>query len=115
MSDYRNAVVRDFGYSSKDHNLGTCEEMISNRVPNLLDIHGPSATIHMACSSNLIATHPGCQSLQSGESEMAIFGGVGMIISLDGNMQLNNLRFRNPKINPIRSCQPSAAQFSSCL
>lgn len=97
MSDYRDAVVRDFGHSPKYHILGTCEEMISNRVSHFLDIHGPSATIHTACSSSLVATHPGCQSLQSGESEMAIVGGVGMIISPDGNMQLNNLGFLNPE------------------
>lgn len=38
-----------------------------------------------------------CQSLQSGESEMAIAGGVGMIISPDGNMHLNNLGFLSPE------------------
>lgn len=97
MSDYRDAVVRDFGHSPKYHILGTCEEMISNRVSHFLDIHGPSATIHTACSSSLVATHLSCQSLQSGESEMAICGGVGMIISPDGNMQLNNLGFLNPE------------------
>ena len=97
MSDYRDAVVRDFGPSPKYHILGTCEEMISNRVSHFLDIHGPSATIHTACSSSLVATHLACQSLQSGESEMAIAGGVGMIISPDGNMQLNKLGFLNPE------------------
>lgn len=71
--------------------------MISNRVSHFLDIHGPSATIHTACSSSLVATHLACQSLQSGESEMAIAGGVGMIISPDGNMHLNNLGFLNPE------------------
>nr|B3FWT3.1 RecName: Full=Reducing polyketide synthase hmp8; Short=R-PKS hmp8; AltName: Full=Hypothemycin biosynthesis cluster protein hpm8 [Hypomyces subiculosus]ACD39767.1 reducing polyketide synthase [Hypomyces subiculosus] len=97
MSDYRDAVVRDFGNSPKYHILGTCEEMISNRVSHFLDIHGPSATIHTACSSSLVATHLACQSLQSGESEMAIAGGVGMIITPDGNMHLNNLGFLNPE------------------
>lgn len=28
MSDYRDAVVRDFGHNPKYHILGTCEEMI---------------------------------------------------------------------------------------
>lgn len=84
MSDYRDAVVRDFAQSPKYHILGTCEEMISNRVSHFLDIHGPSATIHSACSSSLVATHLGVQSLRSGESEMALVGGVGMIITPDG-------------------------------
>lgn len=36
-----------------------------------------------------IATHLACQSLQSGESEMATAGGIGTTISPDGNMQFN--------------------------
>ncbi|CAG8971039.1 hypothetical protein HYALB_00005277 [Hymenoscyphus albidus] len=85
MSYYRDAVVRDFGHSPKYHILGTCEEMISNRVSHFLDIHGPSATIHTACSSSLVATHLGCQSLQSGDSEMALVGGVGPFESVRQN------------------------------
>lgn len=97
MSDYRDAVVRDFGNMPKYHILGTSEEMISNRVSHFFDIHGPSATVQTACSSSLVATHLGCQSLRSGESEMAIVGGVGMILSPDGNFQLANLGFLNPE------------------
>jgi acyl transferase domain-containing protein len=97
MSDYRDAVVRDFAHNPKYHILGTSEEMISNRISHFLDIHGPSATIHTACSSSLVVTHLACQSLQSGESEMAIAGGVSMILTPDGTMQLNNLGFLNPE------------------
>jgi len=89
--------VRDFGHSPKYYILGTCEEIISNRVSYFLDIHSPSATIHTACSSSLFATHFDCQSLQSRESEIAIVGGISIIISLDRNMQLNNLGFLNPE------------------
>ncbi|KAF2143954.1 uncharacterized protein K452DRAFT_316749 [Aplosporella prunicola CBS 121167] len=97
MSDYRDGIVRDFGHYPKYHILGISEEMISNRVSHFLDIHGPSATVHTACSSSLVATHLGCQSIKSGESEMAIVGGVGMILSPDANMHLHNLGFLNPE------------------
>ena len=97
ISDYRDAVIQDFRHSPKYHILVTCQEMISNRVSHFLDIHSPSATIHTACSSSLVATHLACQSLRSGELDMAITGGVDMIISPDGNMQLSNLGFLNPE------------------
>lgn len=96
MSDYRDSVVRDSGNYPKYHLLGTTDEMISNRISHFLDIHGPSATIETACSSSHVATHLACQSLQSGESEMAIAGGVGMLLMPESTMQLNNLGFLSP-------------------
>ncbi|TGO17353.1 hypothetical protein BTUL_0018g00200 [Botrytis tulipae] len=50
MSDYRDAAARDFGHNPEYHILRTREEMISNCVPHFLDIHGPSAILHTACS-----------------------------------------------------------------
>ncbi|EPE35574.1 Thiolase-like protein [Glarea lozoyensis ATCC 20868] len=96
MSDYRDGVARDFANFPKYHILGVSDEMISNRISHFLDIHGPSATIQTACSSSLVATHLACQSLRSGESEMALAGGVGLILSTDGTMHLSNLGFLNP-------------------
>ncbi|KAL8660348.1 MAG: hypothetical protein Q9202_006619 [Teloschistes flavicans] len=93
MSDYREALSRDFTHYPKYHLLGTSEEMISNRISHFLDIHGPSATVQTACSSSHVATHLACQSLHSGEADMALAGGVGMILSPDSIMHLNNLGF----------------------
>ncbi|KAK4446921.1 reducing polyketide synthase rads1 [Podospora aff. communis PSN243] len=93
MSDYRDSIVRDFGNYPKYHLLGTSDEMISNRISHFFDIHGPSATIETACSSSHVATHLACQSLQSGESEMALTGGIGMLLVPESTMQLNNLGF----------------------
>jgi acyl transferase domain-containing protein len=93
MADYRDSMSRDFGFAPKYQILGTSEEMVSNRISHFLDIHGPSATIHTACSSSLVATHVACQSIRSGEAEMAIAGGVGIILTPDSSMSLNNLSF----------------------
>lgn len=97
MTDYRDMVSRDFGNATKYHVLGTCEEMLANRISHFLDIHGPSATVQTACSSSLVALHLACQSIRTGEADMAITGGVGMILTPDASMQLNNLSFLNPE------------------
>lgn len=96
-SDYRGAVERDFLHNPKYHLLGTGDEMISNRVSHFFNIHGPSATVQTACSSSLTATHLACQSLRSGESEMAITGGVSLMLTPDFTTHLNNLNFLNPE------------------
>ena len=96
MSDYRDMVVGDFQHFPKYHILGVSDEMISNRISHFLDIHGPSVSVQTACSSSLVSTHIACQSLRSGESDMAIAGGVGLTIGTHGTMHLNNLGFLNP-------------------
>ncbi|KAE8350731.1 phenolpthiocerol synthesis polyketide synthase ppsB [Aspergillus coremiiformis] len=96
MSDYRDGVARDFAQAPKYHILGISDDMISNRISHFLDIHGPSATVQTACSSSLVAAHLACQSLRSGESDMALAGGVGLMISPDSTMHLNNLGFLSP-------------------
>lgn len=110
MSDYRDSVVGDFQHFPKYHILGVSDEMISNRISHFLDIHGPSATVQTACSSSLVATHIACQSLRSGESDMAIAGGVGLTIGTHGTMHLNNLGFLNPA-GHSRSFDENAAGY----
>lgn len=83
VSDYRDSVIRDFMQNPKYHLLGTGEEMISNRISHFLNIHGPSATVATACSSSLMSTHMAVQSIKSGEADMAITGGVGLMLTPD--------------------------------
>ncbi|KAG9769377.1 putative polyketide synthase, partial [Aureobasidium melanogenum] len=96
MSDCRDSVSRDFGNYPKYHILGMSDEMIANRISHFLNIHGPSATVQTACSSSLVSTHIACQGLRSGESDMAIAGGVGLILGTEGTSHLNNLGFLDP-------------------
>lgn len=54
--------------------------MISNRISYSFDLRGPSLTIDTACSSALVAAHYACVSIWSGESDMAIAGGVNVML-----------------------------------
>ncbi|MCW5249582.1 SDR family NAD(P)-dependent oxidoreductase [Streptomyces sp. SHP 1-2] len=53
---------------------------IANRLSYVLDVHGPSMVVDTACSGSLTALHLACRSLLSGESRMAVTGGVNVNI-----------------------------------
>jgi acyl transferase domain-containing protein/acyl carrier protein len=52
----------------------------SGRLSYALGLRGPSLTLDTACSSSLTAVHLAVGSLRSGESELAIAGGVNIIL-----------------------------------
>ncbi|MDQ0059019.1 type I polyketide synthase [Paenibacillus harenae] len=60
---------------------GNAHTMLPNRVSYLMDWHGPSESIDTACSSSLVAVHRAVKSIQSGESELAVAGGVSLMLN----------------------------------
>ncbi len=59
---------------------GTGNCIAANRISYLFDFKGPSLAVDTACSSSLVAIHLACQSLWTGESEMAVAGGVNVLL-----------------------------------
>jgi acyl-CoA synthetase (AMP-forming)/AMP-acid ligase II/3-oxoacyl-(acyl-carrier-protein) synthase/acyl carrier protein len=55
--------------------------MIAARTSHLLDLRGPSLTVDTACSASLVAVHLACESLRRGECEMAVAGGVNVLLT----------------------------------
>jgi acyl transferase domain-containing protein len=75
---------------------GTVHSVIPNRLSYLLDLRGPSISVDTACSSSLVAIHLACQSLRYGESDIALAGGVSLIISEGLMISLSKVGFMAP-------------------
>ncbi|ETR74506.1 MAG: hypothetical protein OMM_00152 [Candidatus Magnetoglobus multicellularis str. Araruama] len=66
------------------------------RISYILGLQGPAMAIDTACSSSLTAIHLACESLQSKESDMAIAGGVHLIMTPEVSLFLSMSRSVSP-------------------
>lgn len=72
----RNAADVDL-YSAS----GNAASVLAGRISHVLGLHGPSITLDTACSSSLVAVHLACAALRAGECDIAIVGGVNVVLS----------------------------------
>lgn len=61
-------------------NTGLALSIAANRISYIFNFTGPSVAVDTACSSSLVACHLACQSLATGESRVALVGGVNAIL-----------------------------------
>jgi acyl transferase domain-containing protein len=78
----------------------------SGRISYIFDFQGPSMTLDTACSSSLVAVHLACQSLWNGESELALAGGVNLILE----PQISIGYSRSKMLSPDARCKFGDAQ-----
>lgn len=57
---------------------GNDKDYAATQLAYRLDLKGPAVSVQTACSSSLVAVHMACQSLLSGECDVAIAGGVSI-------------------------------------
>ncbi|WP_168194822.1 non-ribosomal peptide synthetase [Chromobacterium phragmitis] len=60
--------------------LGASPSILAARIAYLLDLRGPCVTLDTACSASLVAIAQACDSLMLGDSDLALAGGVSVLV-----------------------------------
>ena len=94
--DYGRMQMRDPLAINAYTNTGSFFCIAANRISYVFDFRGPSLAIDTACSGSLVAVHLAMQSLQSGESTLALAGGVNLILAPEATIGFSKLSAMSP-------------------
>ena len=82
-NEYSHAAVRQRSVETIEAHFitGNALNVIAGRVAFALGLEGPAMAVDTACSSSLVAVHQACQALHSGDCDLALAGGVNVLVS----------------------------------
>ncbi len=94
--DYKELQERGDASIEAHQSTGTATAVIANRISHFFDFRGPSIPIDTACSSSLNAIHSAIQSLEYGDCEMALAGGVNLILTPTRHISFSKMGMLSP-------------------
>lgn len=81
------------------------KDYLTSRTAYKLGLNGPSISVQTACSTSLVAVHLACRSLQLGECDMALAGGVALLVP----QEMAYLKQEGMILSPSGHCRPFSA------
>ena len=79
-ADFAAKYVNDLEMLSPHSGLGSGSFAAANRISHVFGLTGPSFAVNTACASSLTALHLAVTSLQAGECDLAVVGGVNLLL-----------------------------------
>jgi len=75
---------------------GRDSSIISARVAYALGLRGPALTVNTACSSSAMAVHLAARAIVDGDCEIALAGGVNLMLAPDATIEMSKFGAMNP-------------------
>ena len=76
--------------------LGNETDYLATRISYLFNLRGPSVNIHTACSTSLVAVYHACQSLWNYQCDLALSGGVCILLPQKQGYRFHEGHFSSP-------------------
>ncbi len=70
--------------------------LAANRISHVFDLRGPSVSLDVQCASSLVAVSLAASSIWSGEAELALAGGVNLILAADSDAMMARAGILSP-------------------
>ncbi|MEM1140914.1 MAG: polyketide synthase, partial [Pseudomonadota bacterium] len=77
---YRDRLVRSIQVGTLQTELGNDKDYLATRVAFKFGLSGPAMTVQTACSTSLVAIATACQNLEAYQCDMALAGGVTIVV-----------------------------------
>ncbi len=102
MGEYQNIIAKAEVTNEMDIFAGISPSILPARISYFMNLTGPSIALDTACSSSLVAIHEACQSILHDECEMALAGGVRLMLTPDLHIQTS----KSGMMSPNGKCRP---------
>ena len=95
-NDYGRALYAHPELIDPYFSTGNAYSVAAGRLSYFLGVHGPSVAVDTACSSSLVALHLACQALRLRECDLALSGGINLILTPEMNINFSKARMMAP-------------------
>jgi len=97
-NDYARVLLKSGEKSDIDAHFasGNALNSAAGRLSYILGLRGPAIAIDTACSSSLVAVHSAMSSLRNGETDVALAGGVNLILSPEASIAASRAHMLAP-------------------
>ena len=87
--DYGRALFAQRDAIDTYYSTGNAYSVAAGRLSYVLGARGPAIAVDTACSSSLVALHLACQGLRNGDCDLALAGGVNLILTPEMNINFS--------------------------
>lgn len=96
--DYAKQLFRKLGDDGIDQYFatGNATSPAVGRIAQIFGFNGPAISVDTACSSSAVAVHLACRSLQSGDCDVALAGGVNLLTDPGPSIALSRAQMLSP-------------------